>query len=1263
MGVSVQESDQIISALMQSFNQNNMVLFVGQAATEKDLTKEVCELPWSCVVTSNREENFGKYFASELRSTSQFNSIKELPTQLFDRRNLPIIRLCGIDNWEDKNGLNEEEDQLTELRQKRDAEKMLTAVMRKLDVLSQMVVTGYQPWNRREIEETTFVLSCEERQGGNLQLFGMKPDEEQPNILKAFAKKEGFVWCEEALANLLKDQEDTINQDDFEEPRENIFYKGQKPATIAKHTLLRFRHLANLLTEEAIHEIRPFGRVQQTRWFFNFLTRSSAEGPQWYGYLPQSRFYLKREFEDTLVNLVRNILSNRKIPNQGYSVPVILEGDSGSSKSITLAALAYRIFNEKVNPVIFIRNNDLSFHANSYELEELDQLMREIEDTGETDTRILLIWDSSAYRNVAATAKNLARQLDNRGRRFVLVCSSYCNADVERSEKKEERIWYSEQKDGSYRQYKDRKTEHDILLYQNCYYIMATRKMSSSERKQFHQNIKNYSALEDRIITKMWKVLEEEEEDRDDIFNHFYKLIILLRPKLEMGLSREQRKVSTYVQEQLNLVSGKEYREEKSDNAMTLALKNAGINLSEKEQNMISEGENFGQNCYDLQRFNLCIALFSRFKLETPYQLAIQMLYIGEKGKEKDFYNYSNHEVFKLITYSIPWIYYRESEKGEFSFRFRNSLEADIFLKNNQMDDEKQVEMVCDIMDCFADSYRQSEYVDETIRLALQRLLRMVGPNTPFRPFQNDGKYYGQHQGILKRLDRIIRKLYELRVKIRIPDDDAGLAGIEITFLREYYGSMWDRLHGCTKEQLGNEFPWDVYEEIYTKESYEDRLDNLKEATDLALLSIDKVEKLKNVALGKKHQLADQINSLSVELTYCNRSMEEVWQSYKIFCEKKAENRKKEYEKINTLPYRSQYQMLVKAINSDPFSGYAYNALFKLFEKEYNKEGSEEYRLQLLSEVRMIADDANTLDITSRGMNGDDELSKHVSKIAQYSSGHMIMIQDIVNGTDEEPFVRLFHDMITKNNPSAINFVCQQELEQAGLNGRLNFLKNGDLDEVQQLSDSQLQVCERVREFMCRDEYGACIEKDGHALYLLLRTTWMCYNKRPLTDSRECQLTYMEDRHWEEIRRICELYSACTGENKRPLVILLNALAVVQLNGDYITASQLIESLNEDAFFSTARMRVPYMICDEQGNPEEYSGTVLSTKGYSGFIKVEGMPFHLGGKTGVRFSMKNLGMRSMPKEKEILNHLELGIGYTGFSVYKAEGRKKMEEKR
>ena len=66
----------------------------------------------------------------------------------------------------------------------------------------------------------------------------------------------------------------------------------------------------------------------------------------------------------------------------------------------------------------------MCFASQSSEIQVLDELMQEVEQVGDKDTRFLIVWDSSSYRNVVAEAKQLVHELENRGRRFVLVCSA-----------------------------------------------------------------------------------------------------------------------------------------------------------------------------------------------------------------------------------------------------------------------------------------------------------------------------------------------------------------------------------------------------------------------------------------------------------------------------------------------------------------------------------------------------------------------------------------------------------------------------------------------------------------------------------------------------------------------------------------------------------------------------------------------------------------------------------------------------------------------
>lgn len=288
-----------------------------------------------------------------------------------------------------------------------------------------------------------------------------------------------------------------------------------------------------------------------------------------------------------------------------------MEGIPGSSKSVELAALAYKIYNEKINPVIYINGDNLCFASQSSEIQVLDELMQEVEQVGDKDTRFLIVWDSSSYRNVVAEAKQLVHELENRGRRFVLVCSAYTS--VESKKKEANKVYYTLQHDGSFVK---SEVESDLYSHNNCYFVSATRELDESEINTLKHKAKLYAVADKEEINKIW----DELSGNVDIFEYFYRLIILIRPKLEAGLSREQRLVNRYIRKQLSLLGKKE---DEVYNPLFEALKKAGIPLNEEAQKTLEDDE---VDVYDLDKFNICIAMFSRFKLDTPYSLALRML-------------------------------------------------------------------------------------------------------------------------------------------------------------------------------------------------------------------------------------------------------------------------------------------------------------------------------------------------------------------------------------------------------------------------------------------------------------------------------------------------------------------------------------------------------------------------------------------------------------------------------------------------------------
>ena len=82
-------------------------------------------------------------------------------------------------------------------------------------------------------------------------------------------------------------------------------------------------------------------------------------------------------------------------------------------------------------------------------------------------------------------------------------------------------------------------------------------------------------------------------------------------------------------------------------------------------------------------------------------------------------------------------------------------------------------------------------------------------------------------------------------------------------------------------------------------------------------------------------------------------------------------------------------------------------------------------------------------------------------------------------------FAQLYHEMIETNQATAVTFVCQQELDAAGVTGENR--KLGDLE----LTKEQRNTCRKVAEFMQEEPNKTCIQGNYFALSLLLRAVWM----------------------------------------------------------------------------------------------------------------------------------------------------------------------------
>ena len=258
------------------------------------------------------------------------------------------------------------------------------------------------------------------------------------------------------------------------------------------HEQFFFQNIVSLLTERVLHWVRPREEDLQS-WFSSFL-RDSRIAPAWYGYHRRSPFHVQRSFEEPLFQLVCQALHGQPEKNR----LIVLSGPPCSSKSITLAAIAYRAFCLRCCPILYLSQDLLD--SLDYEPRYLDTALQDLAFHAAAKTPTLLILDSSLPGFLMKRVYRLYDALNQRGRRFVMVCSSrdagiagteICRAAEERT----------------------------IVFAQDTF--------NEQEQSQFWEICRHDSGLSDAVLTKLQDRLRRDGTAEVAIFYH--KLKALLR--------------------------------------------------------------------------------------------------------------------------------------------------------------------------------------------------------------------------------------------------------------------------------------------------------------------------------------------------------------------------------------------------------------------------------------------------------------------------------------------------------------------------------------------------------------------------------------------------------------------------------------------------------------------------------------------------------------------------------------------------------------
>lgn len=98
---------------------------------------------------------------------------------------------------------------------------------------------------------------------------------------------------------------------------------------------------------------------------------------------------------------------------------------------------------------------------------------------------------------------------------------------------------------------------------------------------------------------------------------------------------------------------------------------------------------------------------------------------------ENDFFGksgvYNDYELFRLLTSQINYIHYFEQIDGKYVLGLEYT-EGRIFLKNNQVSEDKQIEIILEIINHYVECYRKNNEVDYELKEYYSIYLKMYGP-------------------------------------------------------------------------------------------------------------------------------------------------------------------------------------------------------------------------------------------------------------------------------------------------------------------------------------------------------------------------------------------------------------------------------------------------------------------------------------------------------------------------------------------------------
>lgn len=705
------------------------ILYIG---TSIDMTKNpaLAGLPWKCIYTSSTSESLAETLSQanerQIRLIRTIEDYDKATTKL-DQHNPLLIYINGA---EPQDAELEDLDAEFDRQENQKALRNTLGLMLKSELMIELIIVGYDPNNEREISPEDLYRNARALSDNRLYFFGLSEEAEKDKhitslvdkgIATVFSQDLGIAL--EQSANRIRREEERFSAEEPEESslRETVYINGS-PVLLNKRLCYDFEKYGRILSIAEMYT-GTITRAMQVDYFYQFLKRSS-NAPQWYGYAKRNGFAVKRDFEEELYRAVIDGIESNS------NTPIILAGQSSSGKSVALGSLAFRLFQERKYPVLFINNPEIVFSAGSQAAIALDNLLLEIREKGGY-ALVILDWSLYSLRNNAV--RSISDRYYNRSQKALFVASAMIAP-----------------KDNRYR------------------IVQAPIELSDSEKKSFKELVIDKGHLPRNRVERWMEHYGEE----SGLLSLMYTLIYELHPQLESGIRQE---ISKGIEDTKEIINDMEdpIPIKRGMNAITAQLLEMFPEYAPKETEKESGTRIKEVISNSLQLFSESVAVASLFKLRMPLTMATHILQIPEC---------ENRKAYRDVVLNAPWLVYAMDDDkyapGEYYVEFRAPIDARVFLTSLNMTKPRMMEIVADIIRTVKKE-KDTFYTTE-IRF-LERLIRMIGPNSD-DPAVKENWYTTYGKGC----PSVIAALSELRENGIV---EPQLVAQEITYIREYYGN------------------------------------------------------------------------------------------------------------------------------------------------------------------------------------------------------------------------------------------------------------------------------------------------------------------------------------------------------------------------------------------------------------------------------------------------------------------------------------------